>query len=68
MKTFNFIQAVISYSLEYPHSKALEPDCLSPWPSIKTQAPGRGEKWEVLIEPIIPKFFFTPFLPHRVTL
>jgi hypothetical protein len=30
MKTLDFIQASISYNLRDPHSKALEPDCLSP--------------------------------------
>jgi len=32
MKTFDFIQPTISHNLEDPHSKALEPDCLSPFP------------------------------------
>ena len=31
MKTFDFIQATISHNLKDPHSKALEPDCLSPF-------------------------------------
>jgi hypothetical protein len=30
MKTLDFIQASISHNLRDPHSKALEPDCLSP--------------------------------------
>jgi hypothetical protein len=29
MKTFDFIQATVSHNLKIPHSKALEPDCLS---------------------------------------
>jgi hypothetical protein len=29
MNTFGFIQATISHTLKDPHSKALEPDCLS---------------------------------------
>jgi len=29
MKTLDFIQASISYNPRDPHSKALEPDCLS---------------------------------------
>ncbi len=29
MKTFDYIQAMISHTLKDPHSKALEPDCLS---------------------------------------
>jgi len=43
MKTFNFIQETIFHNLKDPHSKALEPDCLSP-PlfAIATQSP-RGE-------------------------
>ena len=43
MKTFDFIQAVISHNLKDPHSKALEPDCLSPLHSITTQSL-EGEK------------------------
>jgi hypothetical protein len=31
MKRFDFIQATISHNLKDPHSKALEPDCLSPF-------------------------------------
>jgi hypothetical protein len=30
MKTLDFMQATISHNLKEPHSKALEPDCLSP--------------------------------------
>jgi hypothetical protein len=30
MKTFDFIEATISHQLKDPHSKVLEPDCLSP--------------------------------------
>jgi len=31
MKTFDFIGAMISHILKNPRSKALEPDCLSPF-------------------------------------
>jgi hypothetical protein len=41
MKTLNFIHAMISHHLKNPHSKALEPDCLSPWLAIVTQSPVR---------------------------
>jgi hypothetical protein len=30
MKTFDFIQVMVSHNLKDPHSKSLEPDCLSP--------------------------------------
>jgi hypothetical protein len=33
MKTFDFMQASISHNLKGPHSKSLEPDCLSPFAS-----------------------------------
>jgi len=43
MKTFDFIQETISHNLKDPHSKALEPDCVSPLLAITTQSPvGRG--------------------------
>jgi hypothetical protein len=42
VKTFNFIQSPFSHHLKDPHSKALEPDCLSPPVAIMTQSP-RGE-------------------------
>jgi hypothetical protein len=38
MKTFNFIQAAISNNLKDPHSRALEPDGLSPLLAIVTQS------------------------------
>ncbi len=44
MKTFDFAQETISHTLKDPHSKALEPDCLSPGPAITTQSLG-GEGW-----------------------
>jgi hypothetical protein len=44
MKTFDFIQATISRNLKDPHSKALEPDCLSPRLAIATQ-PLEGEEY-----------------------
>ncbi len=40
MNTFNFIQAAISHNLKDPHSKALEPDGLSPLLAIATQSSG----------------------------
>jgi hypothetical protein len=44
MKPFSFIQAVIFLNVKDPHSKALEPDCLSPRIVITTQSPeGEGE-------------------------
>jgi hypothetical protein len=38
MRTFDFIQSAISHNLKDPHSKALEPDCLSPPLAIMTQS------------------------------
>jgi hypothetical protein len=44
MKTFDFIEATISHQLKDPHSKVLEPDCLSPLASnYDTASRGRGE-------------------------
>jgi hypothetical protein len=45
MKTFNFIQATTCHNLKDPHSKALEPDCLSPFAcNYDTVSPcGEGE-------------------------
>jgi hypothetical protein len=43
MKTFDFIQVTISHNLKDPHSKALEPDCLSALLTIATQSPS-GER------------------------
>jgi hypothetical protein len=37
MKTFDFIEAMISHQVKDPHSKALEPDCLSPLLPVATQ-------------------------------
>ena len=43
MKTFHFIQEVISYNLKDPHSKALESDCLFPSAfNYDTVSLGRG--------------------------
>jgi hypothetical protein len=47
MKTFDFIQVMISHNLKDPHSKALEPDCLSPLLTVTTQSPQRGG-WRVI--------------------
>jgi hypothetical protein len=44
MKTFDFIQATISYNLKSPHSKALEPDCLSPF-ACDCNTASEGEGW-----------------------
>jgi hypothetical protein len=50
MKTFDFMQSAISHNLKDPHSKALEPDYLSPRLGIMTQSlEERGEgkgRWE----------------------
>jgi len=45
MKTFDFIEATISHQLKDPHSKALEPDCLSPSAS-KYGTASHGERKE----------------------
>jgi len=37
MKTFDLIQATMSHNLKEPHSKALEPDRLSPRLAIAAQ-------------------------------
>jgi len=43
MNTFDFIQATISHNLKDPHSKALEPDRLSPFAcDYDTVCEGRG--------------------------
>ena len=44
MNTFNFIQATIPHNVKDPHSKALEPDCLSPRIAITTQPLTKGGK------------------------
>jgi hypothetical protein len=47
MKTFDFIQGTISHNLKDPHSKALEPDCLSPFAcDCKTASEGKREFFE----------------------
>ena len=46
MKTFDFIQATISHNLKDPHSKALEPDYLSPFAcDCDTTSKGGGLGW-----------------------
>ena len=40
MKTSDFIQSAISHNLKDPHSKALEPDCLSSPLAIMTYSLG----------------------------
>jgi len=52
MKTFDFIQMTISHNLKAPHPKALEPDCLSPFPAIATQS-----LWAGSFTPIYPFVF-----------
>jgi len=42
------MQSAISHNLKDPHSKALEPDCLSPPLAIMTQSL-EGEGWEGVI-------------------
>jgi len=44
MKTFDFMQVMISHNLKDPHSKALKPDCLFPLLTVTTQSLGREEK------------------------
>ena len=59
MKTFNFIQVTISHNLKDPHSKALEPDCLSPFAcDYDTVSPregmkGRGDIVSILSTPTL---------------
>ena len=48
MKTFDFTQATISHNQKDPHSKALEPDCLSLLPAIMTQSQ-LGEGWGAFV-------------------
>ena len=42
MKTFDFIKVSISHNIKDPHSKFLEPDCISPFLAITTPS-HRGE-------------------------
>jgi len=52
MKTFDFIEVTISHNLKDPHSKALEPDCLSPLVTVTTQSlvgEGKGGVKNVVI-------------------
>jgi hypothetical protein len=53
MKTFGFVQAMISHNIKDPHSKSLEPDCLSPFfCNYDTVSQGGGEmagKFEVFL-------------------
>jgi hypothetical protein len=45
LKTFGSVQATISHHLKDPHSKALEPDCLSPFACDYDPVPGgEGER------------------------
>jgi|GEM_PF-3984330 len=46
MKTSDFIHATISHNIKDPHSKALEPDCLSPLLAIATQSPREGREFK----------------------
>jgi hypothetical protein len=46
MKTLDFIQVTISHHLKDPHSKALEPDCVSPFAcDYDTVSSGGGPGW-----------------------
>jgi hypothetical protein len=45
MDTFSIMQATVSLNLKDPHSKALEPGCLSPWIAISTQCPNWVENF-----------------------
>jgi hypothetical protein len=52
---FDFIQSTTSHNLKDPHSKALEPDCLSsPPPVIMTQSHRPGLPGNVIITYIVP--------------
>jgi len=67
MKTFDFIQSAISHNVKDPHSKALEPDCLSPRLAIMTQSPvgedrGRGTRYYVDTPPLGRGDFSRPVL------
>ena len=57
MKTFDFIESAISHNVKDPHSKALEPDCLSPRLAIMTQSrqgEGKGEgKFQICLVSIL---------------
>ena len=46
MSTFGIIQTTISHNIKDPHSKVLEPNCLSPRIAIMTQSPAGEEKGE----------------------
>jgi hypothetical protein len=49
MKKFDFIQATIPNNLKEPHSKALEPDCRSPFAwDYDPFSKGRGEVTSVI--------------------
>jgi hypothetical protein len=50
MDTFSIMQATISHNLKDPHSKALEPGCLSPWIAISTQSPNWVENFLYALE------------------
>jgi hypothetical protein len=54
MKTFDFIQAMISHHLKDPHSKALEPDCLSPRFAIRIQSLETGNRMTKSAAPAMP--------------
>ncbi len=50
MNTFDFILAAISHTLKDPHSKALEPDCLSPSVfNYDAVSKGRGRSEGILL-------------------
>jgi hypothetical protein len=57
MNTYGFIQARISHTLKDPHSKALEPDCLSPSVcNYDTVSGGEGRFLEDISEKVRDKF------------
>ena len=69
METFDFIQAIITLNLKDPHSKALEPDCLSPPLLAITTQPlkGEGGLCHFLVEDF--EWYFasiTLFIPPRI--
>jgi hypothetical protein len=54
MNTFGIIQTMIPHNVKDPHSKALEPDCLSPRIAITTQplmGEGAGEGGTSCVSP-----------------
>ena len=50
MKTFDFIKVSVSHNIKDPHSKSLEPNCISPFLAITTQSPfDKGDEGDFFI-------------------